>query len=155
MPCGICKLRFMADDIVTINARLSSVSEVSFMMSPGKLSDDTKQEVRVGFSNQIIPDVEQDIFTLIFGVRYELAGEPILECVYRFVFEVKNLAQFIVLGEDRGSITVSSIMPHFLSVAVGTMRGILVVKTAGTNIARYPLPMVNIDNLNDALSKQG
>lgn len=145
----------MADDIVTINARLSSVSEVSFMMSPGKLSDDTKQEVRVGFSNQIIPDVEQDIFTLIFGVRYELAGEPILECVYRFVFEVKNLAQFIVFGEDRGSITVSSIMPHFLSVAVGTMRGILVVKTAGTNIARYPLPMVNIDNLNDALSKQG
>lgn len=132
--------------------RLVSVNEVSFMMSPGKLGDDVRpDDVQIGFSSQIQPDIESDMFTLVFGVRYETAGETVLESLYRFVFEVKELKQFIVFNDDE-SITVDHIMPHFLSVAVGTMRGILVVKTAGTNFARYPLPMIDIDQLNTNLS---
>ena len=44
-------------------------------------------------------------------------------------------------------------MPHFLSVAAGTMRGILVVKTAGTNLSKYPLPMIDGNQLSVSLSK--
>lgn len=132
--------------------RLISVNEVSFMMSPGKLEDNVRPEdVHIGFSNQIQPDIESDKFTLIFGVRYEAAGEAILESLYRFVFEVKDLKQFIVFNDDQ-SITVDHIMPHFLSVAVGTIRGILVVKTAGTNFSKYPLPMIDVNQLNTNLS---
>lgn len=90
---------------------------------------------------------------LVFGTRYELDGDVVLECLYEFEFEVKNLRQFIVYNEDQ-SITVNHIMPHFLSVAIGTMRGILVVKTAGTNCAKYPLPMINVNQLNVNLSSK-
>lgn len=45
-------------------------------------------------------------------------------------------------------------MPHLLNVAVGTMRGILVVKTAGTNFSKYPLPMIDVNQLNSNLSTQ-
>lgn len=132
--------------------RLVSVNEVSFMMSPGKLGDDVRPEdMQMGFSSQIQPDIESDMFTLVFGVRYEIAGEVVLESLYRFVFEVKDLKQFIVFNDDK-SITVDHIMPHFLSVAVGTMRGILVVKTAGTNFSKYPLPMIDVNQLNANLS---
>lgn len=34
-------------------------------------------------------------------------------------------------------------MPHFINVAIGTMRGIIVDKTAGTSLAKYPLPMLD------------
>lgn len=34
-------------------------------------------------------------------------------------------------------------MPHFINVAIGTMRGIIVAKTAGTSLAKYPLPMLD------------
>lgn len=132
--------------------RLVSVNEVSFMMSTGKLGDDVRPEdMQMGFSSQIQPDIESDMFTLVFGVRYEIAGEVVLESLYRFVFEVKDLKQFIVFNDDK-SITVDHIMPHFLSVAVGTMRGILVVKTAGTNFSKYPLPMIDVNQLNANLS---
>lgn len=135
--------------------RLVSVNEVSFMMSPGKLGDDVRSDdVQIGFSSRIQPDIESDMFTLVFGVRYETAGEAVLESLYRFVFEVKELKQFIVFNDDK-SITVDHIMPHFLSVAVGTMRGILVVKTAGTNFAKYPLPMIDVNQLNADLSTMG
>lgn len=142
----------MEENNVSIQMRLVSVNEVSFMMSPGKLGDDVRPEdMQMGFSSQIQPDIESDMFTLVFGVRYEIAGEVVLESLYRFVFEVKDLKQFIVFNDDK-SITVDHIMPHFLSVAVGTMRGILVVKTAGTNFSKYPLPMIDVNQLNANLS---
>jgi hypothetical protein len=90
---------------------------------------------------------------LVFGTRYELEGDVVLESLYKFEFEVKNLSQFIVFNDNQ-SITVNHIMPHFLSVAVGTMRGILVVKTAGTNFSKYPLPMIDVNQLNANLSTQ-
>ena len=144
----------MAEDNINIQMRLVSVGEVSFMMSPGKVGDDVSPDsMKIGFSTQIQPDVQNDIFVLLFGTRYELNGEVVLESIYKFVFEVKNLAQFVVFNDNQ-SITVNHIMPHFLSVAVGTMRGILVVKTAGTNFSNYPLPMIDANQLNSNLSTQ-
>lgn len=144
----------MAEDNINIQMRLVSVGEVSFMMSPGKVGDDVSPDsMKIGFSTQIQPNVQNDIFVLLFGTRYELNGEVVLESIYKFVFEVKNLAQFVVFNDNQ-SITVNHIMPHFLSVAVGTMRGILVVKTAGTNFSNYPLPMIDVNQLNSNLSTQ-
>ena len=144
----------MAEDNINIQMRLVSVGEVSFMMSPGKVGDDVSPDsMKIGFSTQIQPDVQNDIFVLLFGTRYELNGDVVLESIYKFVFEVKNLAQFVVFNDNQ-SITVNHIMPHFLSVAVGTMRGILVVKTAGTNFSNYPLPMIDVNQLNSNLSTQ-
>lgn len=144
----------MAEDNINIQMRLVSVGEVSFMMAPGKVGDDVNPDsMKIGFSTQIQPDVQNDIFVLLFGTRYELNGEVVLESIYKFVFEVKNLAQFVVFNDNQ-SFTVNHIMPHFLSVAVGTMRGILVVKTAGTNFSNYPLPMIDVNQLNSNLSTQ-
>jgi len=141
----------MAEEHINTLMRLASVSEVSFMMSPGKTGDNINPEsIQIGFSTQIQPDVDNNTFSLFFGTRYELEGEAILESVYRFDFEVKDLGQFIVYNDDQ-SITVNHVMPHFLSVALGTMRGILVVKTAGTLFSHYPLPMIDVNQLSGNL----
>lgn len=142
----------MPDNNINIQMRLVSVNEVSFMMSPGKIADNVNpKSIQLGFSNQIQPDIENNKISLIFGARYELEGEVVLECIYRFEFEVLNLAQFITVHENN-SITITHIMPHFISVAIGTMRGILVVKTAGTNFSKFPLPMIDSNQLNANLS---
>ena len=95
--------------------------------------------------------MEDNRISLIFGTKYELDGEVVLESIYRFEFEVLNLAQFITVHENN-SITITHIMPHFISVAIGTMRGILVVKTAGTNFSKFPLSMIDPNQLNANLS---
>lgn len=142
----------MAENNTNIQMRLTSVSEVSFMMSSAMVAHDVAPEsIQLGFSSQIQPDADNDKIALIFGTRYELKGDVVLECIYRFEFEIINLAQFITVhGEN--SLTLTHIMPHFLSVAIGTMRGILVVKTAGTNFSKFPLPMVDPKQLNAKLS---
>lgn len=144
-----------------IQMRLASVHEVSFMMSPARIGEEVNLDsLQVGFSSQVEPDVENDRFVLILSTRYELEGnglesdesegEIVLESVCRFVFEVRNLRRLVTFNED-GSVTINDIMPLLLSVAVGTMRGILVVKTAGTRLAERPLPMIDIDELTDRL----
>ena len=131
----------MTESNGNIQMRLISVNEVSFMMLPGKITEEVLPEnIKLGFSSQIQPEVENNKIALVFGVKYELEEDELLECVYRFEFEVRDLAQFITI-EDNDNITITYIMPHFVSVAIGTMRGILVVKTAGTNLSKYPLPI--------------
>lgn len=144
----------MTEENVNIQMRLASVSEVSFMMSPGELGDNVNPDaIQIGFSSQIYPDVENNIFNLVFGTRYEFEGKVVLESLYKFEFEVKNLSQFIVFNDDQ-SITVNHLMPHCLSVAIGTMRGILVAKTAGTVLSKFPLPMIDANQLSANLSTQ-
>lgn len=122
------------------------------MMSSDAIDESTNPEnIKIGFSNGIDPDVERDRFSMIFGVRYMVDSELILESVYRFTFEVVDLVRFVTFNQDQ-SITINHLMPHFLSVAVGTMRGILVAKTAGTAFALYPLPIIDINQLNENLS---
>ena len=124
------------------------------MMSPGELGDNVNPDaIQIGFSSQINPDVENNIFNLVFGTRYEFEGKVVLESLYKFEFEVKNLSQFIVFNDDQ-SITVNHLMPHCLSVATGTMRGILVAKTAGTILSKFPLPMIDANQLSANLSTQ-
>ena len=142
----------MTESNGNIQMRLISVNEVSFMMLPGKITEEVLPEnIKLGFSSQIQPEVENNKIALVFGVKYELEEDELLECVYRFEFEVRDLAQFITI-EDNDNITITYIMPQFVSVALGTMRGILVVKTAGTNLSKYPLPIIDPMQLTQNLS---
>ena len=143
----------MSEEKTKIKMKLLSVDEVRFMMSSDMIDENTNSEsIQIGFSNSVEPDVENETFSMVFGVRYVVKENVCLESVYRFTFSVVNLAQYISFNKDK-SITIKDLMPHFLSVAVGTMRGILVVKTAGTSLARFPLPIININLLKDNLSK--
>ncbi len=127
------------------------MNEMGFTLNSGFLDDAKEQDIQLGFSSSIEPDVENDKMVLIFGVRYTLNENTLLESIYKFVFSIVDLEQFIQFNDDN-LITVDQIMPHLLSVAVGTTRGILVVKTAGTKLSQFPLPMIDVNELNEMLS---
>ena len=142
----------MAEKKQNIQMRLDSVSEMGFSLNPSFLDDNAKeQDIQLGFSSSIEPDINNDKMALVFGVKYSSKENTLLESIYKFVFSVVNLKQFIKYNGDK-SITINQIMPHLLSVAVGTTRGILVVKTAGTKLSQFPLPMIDINQLNEMLS---
>lgn len=134
-----------------IQIQLLSINEIHFMMSPDKM-DNKLDDVRVGFSNNVELDSGKDRISIVFGVRYIKGEEILLESVYRFGFAVKNLKTFVV-KKDENVITIKNLVPHFLNVAIGTMRGILVVKTAGTSLSKMILPIFDSTELSKKLSK--
>lgn len=126
-----------------IEMRLHSINEVSFSMKSGLTgNEDRGDELQLGFMNRLNPEIEKDMFSMDFGIQYTLNGQVLLECIYQFVFDIKSLSEYVIINES-GKIHVKDIMPHMVSVAVGTMRGILVVKTAGTDLSKYPIPMID------------
>jgi len=142
----------MAEESAIIQMKLLSVGEVRFMMSPEMIKDNNNPEaIQIGFSNKVEPNLAEGQISIVFGVRYVFGEDVILDSIYRFTFAVIDIDHFVTINND-GSITIKHLMPHFLSVAVGTMRGILVVKTAGSALSQYPLPMIDVNQLNTNLS---
>lgn len=138
--------------VENIQMRLQSISEVSYNTDMSKISDDVNPDnLKVGFTNRILPDIENNIISVVFGVQYFYEDEKVLDCIYKFSFEVIDLSRYVIVDGD--NITINYLMPHFLSVIVGTMRGILVVRTAGTLFAKYPLPIFDVNMLNGSLSQ--
>ena len=156
----------MSENDIVLQMRLVSVDEIMFMMSSAGIGNAFRSEdIQIGFSNKVDYAEETDEITLDFGVKYAVHSEDldfgvkyavhsedVLECVCRFKFSVVDLKRFIQVNAKDNSVTITHIMPHLLSVAVGTMRGILIAKTAGTPLAKYPLPMLDIKRLNASLS---
>lgn len=135
-----------------IQMRLQSISEVAYNTDMSKICDDVKpDDLQVGFANKILPDIENNVISIVFGVQYLYENEKVLDCIYKFSFEVIDLSRYVIIDGD--NITINHLMPHFLNVIIGTMRGILVVRTAGTLFSKYPLPILDANALNDSLSQ--
>lgn len=132
--------------------RLQSISEVAYNTDMSKICDDVNpDDLQVGFANKILPDIENNVISIVFGVQYLYENEKVLDCIYKFSFEVIDLSRYVIIDGD--NITINHLMPHFLNVIIGTMRGILVVRTAGTLFSKYPLPILDVNALNDSLSQ--
>ncbi|WP_289225402.1 hypothetical protein [Bacteroides acidifaciens] len=135
-----------------IQMRLQSISEVAYNTDMSKICDDVNpDDLQVGFANKILPDIENNVISIVFGVQYLYENEKVLDCIYKFSFEVIDLSRYVIIDGD--NITINHLMPHFLNVIIGTMRGILVVRTAGTLFSKYPLPILDANALNDSLSQ--
>lgn len=123
--------------------RIRSISEIKFSMTSGLIgSEDRGNELQLGFKNHIEPDFKKNLVQFDFGVMYSLGNETILECIYAFEFEIPNLELFLGINAE-GKLIDNGVIPHLISAAIGTMRGILVVKTAGTDLSKYPLPIMD------------
>lgn len=137
-----------------VQINLDSINEVSFSIFTNKCDVSNVKDIQLGISNSVAIDTGNNTVKLTFGVIYSQHNDTIMDCVYDFIFSVHYLQSVIGLTSN-GSVEIKDIMPDLLSVALGTMRGILVVKTAGTLISRFQIPMIDITQLNGLLGETG
>lgn len=141
-----------------VQIHLESVNEVKFMLNlaEGLLEQAGSNGPNIGFAHAVSANIEKSIIILLFGVQYAVEDTPILECRYEFIFKINPIKDVVKIGKNK--IEIKGLMPHFISVAIGTMRGIIVAKTAGTPLAQYPLPMLDpqsvLDNMMANMPKE-
>ena len=126
---------------------LISVAERSFKFASEKIKDNfDPSQLKIAFDNSLETfDGEKDNITIDFGVKYFYRGEEILECIYGFTYVVENLKKYVKINADN-SVKIDVIMPRMLSVALGTLRGIIIARTVGTPVYDCPLPMIDIED---------
>ncbi len=108
--------------------------------------------INVGLTTQITPEIDNDLLMLKLGVRYTTVYADVLHNLLHYVvsfdFDIKNLSKEILL--DKGSVKVPVPLLHIiLSVGIGTLRGMLAQRTHLTMLDKYPLPILNINEIID------
>ena len=106
--------------------------------------------VSVDLNFRVIPDLEQSTVSVIVTCSYtsiiEYIRTRLLVCPVLATFEVENLKEHVsISGSD--AILGSRLMMIVLGVAIGSLRGIIAVRSAGTRLEKYPLPLVDLSML--------
>lgn len=142
---------------IEIQLRLLKVQETGFFMDSVLISSITENKpdlFNIEFGLNIVPDVNKNTLNLHLIVRYLLSdGTKVIELTTSNNFEILHLQDLMSIN-DSDITDNNGIIPTILGVALGTLRGILVVKTAGTLLSDFPLPIVNPTELcNSMLTK--
>lgn len=136
-----------------IQLRLIKVQETGFFMDTAKLSSITSTDpelfnIEIGLL--VIPDLTKDFLDLQLTVRYLLHEDSknikVVELQTSNLFKIFNLSNVLSIT-DKELTDKNNVIPTLVGIALGTLRGILVVKAAGTILNEYPIPIVNPTDL--------
>ncbi|MDY0173936.1 MAG: hypothetical protein RBR62_01955 [Bacteroidales bacterium] len=135
-----------------IEIRLLKVQEISFYVDSSLYAEKESikaNNLNISFGLRLRPNIQHNILELYLVVVYKVnenEERKILEIESLNTFRIKNIKDLLKINEDSIE-DISGIIPTLVGVAVGTIRGMLVNKTTGTPLDKYPLPMVNPETL--------
>lgn len=132
-----------------IQLRLLKVQETGYLINSGVLDTISKidaSKIAIEFGVRLDFKKERDQLVLHLSIKYAYPIENKMKSVVELTtanhFEIKGLKEIIEVKEDEFKDS-KGILPTLLGVAIGTIRGILVVKTSGTILTDFPLPIMN------------
>lgn len=127
-----------------IQIQIKSIKEICFSQSHVEETSSFEEELKFSFGFSIKVNKEDNLVDIMVGVRYGHLDKIILECQYSIVFLIDGFNEVIFIEEGKQEFQADdNFIATLLAVGFGTLRGIVVVKTAGTILNNYPFPIVN------------
>ena len=87
---------------------------------------------------------------MITGVRYirrrNFIGQELLFYRIAVVYKIEKLRDFVKL-ENSQVIVDTRLLALLLSISIGSMRGMLALRTQNTVFKNYPLPLINVSEI--------
>ena len=134
-------------EIPSIQLSLEHIEELDFTCPAAKKSINIGKEIiPVKFVVNIYPDVKRDYFKLITGVRYIRRRNFIGQDRIAVVYKIEKLRDFVKL-ENSQVIVDTRLLALLLSISIGSMRGMLALRTQNTVFKNYPLPLINVSEI--------
>lgn len=132
---------------------LSKIYRWELMLQRQSVNPEVDVELLVGFLNSTESDsVKVRLGALFTGMRGQIRRR-LLDYYIEADFRVDTL-EFAGLNEAsefREVMLTSEALRLMLSITLGALRGMLALRTAGTLLADYPLPIYNLDELTEKL----
>lgn len=105
-----------------------------------------KLQFRYGTKTEI--RISENTIMMSASVRFYSGNVVYVDLTTDFMFFVEDLDSVVTYKEETSEISFEpDLLPTFLSVACGTMRGILYDKVKETSLGNYPIPLLGIDLL--------
>lgn len=133
------------------NIRIANVSEVpsGISLSRWEIRRYAGGEITVGLTSRFTGHADRRVVTLVIGASYtcmrHMMRHRLLDYTIAVDFELDRFDEILI--EEGGMSVPPRLMALMYSVAIGALRGMLAMRTAGTFLSDYPLPLINVSAL--------
>lgn len=131
-----------------INFQLAKIREVAFSYDETPIENIEIKELggklKIGINYAVGIDEEQKHLKLKTKVIYRIKGDKnsILNYTSEVYYKITNLTSVIGIKNDTIDID-DEFLAILLNISIGTIRGMIAVKTMGKVINEFPLPILN------------
>ena len=122
--------------------RLIRCKELSFESAPVSVKAIPADAVSFQYGFRIMPFEKKGVSLIVTGIIL-VDGVQVFKLASEFVFEITPMEGVIELMPDGRLQDHANIVPTLFGIAYSTLRGMLAVRTAGTPLEKYPLPIID------------
>ncbi len=147
-------------EVKNINVKIARIKEIAFNsweLTEELISDISESTLAFGIGVRLIPIKELKEFGIAFSTTYSYnQGEKQKElCTYEMecVFNIVEFEEAVKYKGEQVNIE-DGLLTNLLSITIGAARGMLALKTAGTVLNRFPLPIINPIDILQQLKNQ-
>lgn len=140
-----------------VDIRLSELHEVASLSSLDRraIRRYGGSRIDVGLNVRMESDVKNSTVTMVVGVAYNttrhIMRERLLQYTVAAEFEVDSLSEHLQ-ADGVEAIVSAQLMRLMLSVTIGSLRGMLALRTASTKLAAYPMPIFDLTEIISRMS---
>lgn len=132
----------------SIKIGLKKIQEISFSLIDSDNNAVEMNDMKIQYSTLTTIPEEGDEININASFKYLNDGKTLIHLEESFTFFTENLQKHITINKEEGEVSMEyDIMPLFLNIVYGTLRGIMAEKTRGTILEDYPLPICSTDNI--------
>ena len=113
-----------------------------------KFGKEISEDIKVEYLSRTMIRLEDDSVDVLVGARFLKESIEVLKIELVYSFEVVDLNDVVKVDETLKKIDFpKSLLCTFLSVSMGSLRGVLYERVKGTELVNYFLPLVDMDVL--------
>lgn len=128
-----------------ISFSLRSIEEMLYNISLIEQTHIDKDNLRVQFMTQTFLDIKNNLVKIKVGTKYNAQEISILNLELLFTFSIDNINNLVSVDKKDMLLNFKAdLIPTFINIAIGGMRGVLYEKAKSTKLKEFPLPLVDI-----------
>ena len=132
-----------------------SLREIGMKINTEELHKINPNNLEVSFGMRLCKEKENELILILHTIinLIEEQRKEIFSYSCEHNFHIDHMDDAIECNEDR-LIDKVQIMPTLIGIAFSGMRGMVAIRTAGTPLEQYPLPIINPKEFSDYFMKQ-
>lgn len=145
----------MSQIIKHFDIGIISLREIGMQINTEELHKINPNNLEVSFGMRLCKEKENELILILHTIinLIEEHRKEIFKYSCEHKFHIGHMVDAIECNEDR-LIDKVQIMPTLIGIAFSGMRGMVAIRTAGTPLEQYPLPIINPKEFCDHFMKQ-
>jgi len=147
------------DENSNILIRIREINEISFTLRQISLPVEEiifGENLSFGLGFDFKVNVEKNELDFKSSFKYIIKGieNPVVELETEIAFEIKDMLKVVQTNEE-GQLQINDeFLVTLAGISIGTTRGMLAANTKGSQMAKFPMPILNPKEILDQMNEQ-